>query len=166
VYTSVAARSTWTPAPPLSRDGSSDVCSLQRVLRSGALLAAVLVMVACGGPPAHDAPPSASITITIDESIEPSQASLPGFDEGTTRPLAAMRDGDGEVTSFVANEVLVLTDDPGEIDALIAEHGAEVMLSVEPPTTLADDLPNGLRPAGRPTCDRPRSAGPRPGNPG
>ena len=141
MYTSVAARSTWTPAPPLSRDGSSDVCSLQRVLRSGALLAAVLVMVACGGPPAHDAPPSASITITIDESIEPSQASLPGFDEGTTRPLAAMRDGDGEVTSFVANEVLVLTDDPGEIDALIAEHGAEVMLSVEPPTTLADDLP-------------------------
>lgn len=121
------------------------MCSLHRVLRFSALLAAVLVMAACGGPPTgpptDDAPPSATVSITIDESIEPYQASLPGFEEGTTRPLAAMRDDDGEITSFVANEVLVVTDDPGEIDALIDAYGAEVILSVEPPATLADDLP-------------------------
>ncbi len=119
------------------------MCSAKATLRSGALFAAALVLAACGGPPTDptDEQPAASISITIDESIEPSQTSLPGFEEGQTRPLAAVQHEDGEVTSFVANELLILTDDPEEIDALIAEHGGEVVLTVAPPGSLADDLP-------------------------
>ena len=117
--------------------------SVQATLRLGALLAAALVLAACGGPPTDpaDEQPTASVSITIDESIEPSQESLPGFEGGQTRPLAAMQDDDGEVTSFVADELLILTDDPDEIDALIAEYGGEVVLTVAPPSSLADDVP-------------------------
>ncbi|MBK8990051.1 MAG: S8 family serine peptidase [Chloroflexi bacterium] len=78
----------------------------------------------------------------IDPSVTPIQAELPGLDGGAPRPLAAMRDPRGQVSTFVANELVVQTDDAAALAALVARTGGEILLAINPADAGLSDLAN------------------------
>jgi len=68
----------------------------------------------------------------IDSSVNPSQDELPGIDGGAPRPLTAVQDPRGTVSTFVANEIVVQTDDAGVLADFVARTGGEILLEVDP----------------------------------
>ncbi|MFO7678729.1 MAG: S8 family serine peptidase [Chloroflexota bacterium] len=68
----------------------------------------------------------------IDSSVKPFQADLPGFDGVTPRPLTAVQDPRGNVSTFVANEILVQTDLDSILIGLLTRTGGEVLLEIDP----------------------------------
>ena len=71
-------------------------------------------------------------TYIVDESVEPSQDSLPGLDGVTARPLAAVKSPNGIVSTFVANEIMVQTGSQSALDAFLARTGGEVIFEADP----------------------------------
>jgi serine protease len=69
---------------------------------------------------------------TVDSSVQPFQPQLPGLDGGTPRPLAAVRDPRGTVSTFVANELVVQTDDSTVLAAVLARTGGQVIYQINP----------------------------------
>ncbi len=76
----------------------------------------------------------------IDPSVTPSQAELPGLDGGAPRPLTAVRDPRGTVSTFVANELVVQTDDSAALAGLLARTGGEILLEIDPTDAGLTDL--------------------------
>ena len=68
----------------------------------------------------------------VDAAVQPSQSELPGLDGKTARPLAAVKSPRGDVTTFVANEMVVQTDDAAALAALLARTSGEIILEVDP----------------------------------
>jgi subtilisin family serine protease len=66
-------------------------------------------------------------TFEVDESIQPVIASLPGFSEGASRPIAALVDEDGAQVEFVENEVLVVTDDQAKLNAFLQRWSGQII---------------------------------------
>ncbi|MCB8983771.1 MAG: S8 family serine peptidase [Ardenticatenaceae bacterium] len=79
-------------------------------------------------------------TYVIDPSVTPSQAELPGLDGGAPRPLTAVRDPHGTVSTFVANELVVQTDDSAALAGLLAHTGGEILLEIDPADAALSDL--------------------------
>lgn len=77
----------------------------------------------------------------VDASVTPFQNELPGLDGGAPRPLAALRDPHGQVSTFVANELVVQTNDDAALAALLARTGGEILLEVDPNEAGLSDLP-------------------------
>lgn len=68
-----------------------------------------------------------SLTVEIDPSIFPPANPVPGSDNSVSRPVAAVTDGSGVLTSFVENELIVVTDDPKTLARVLAGwHGTLV----------------------------------------
>ncbi len=78
---------------------------------------------------------------SIDPSVTPFQSELPGLDGGAPRPLAAVRDPRGQVSTFVANELVVQTDDDAALASLLARTGGAILLEVDPGETGISGLP-------------------------
>lgn len=74
----------------------------------GRILAAMPDEEGCDGP----------IIVYADPAVTPKHEPLPGWERGTTRPVAAMRDADGMAVDFVEDEVLVTAKDPGMVKDL------------------------------------------------
>ncbi|HET9026943.1 MAG TPA: S8 family serine peptidase [Trueperaceae bacterium] len=87
------------------------------------LLAALVALAACAQP----TPPLPDINITVDGSLAPSRPSLPGFEDGEPRPLAAVTGEDGQAADFVANEVWLVTDDAAELQAFLTRWSGTVL---------------------------------------
>ncbi len=87
------------------------------------LLAALVALAACAQP----TPPLPAINITVDGSLAPSRPSLPGFEDGEPRPLAAVTGEDGRAADFVANEVWLVTDDAAELQAFLTRWSGTVL---------------------------------------
>lgn len=68
----------------------------------------------------------------VDGTVAPFQPELPGLDGGAPRPLAAVRAPHGTVTTFVANELVVQTNDSAALAALLARTGGELILEIDP----------------------------------
>jgi serine protease len=65
-------------------------------------------------------PPSGRrITFTVDPSLRPTQAALPGLDGVTSRPLARLVEPRGHPVDFVYNELVLVTDEPTILSAFI-----------------------------------------------
>ncbi|MCA9969559.1 MAG: S8 family serine peptidase [Anaerolineales bacterium] len=77
----------------------------------------------------------------VDAGVAPFQAELPPLDGATPRPLAAVRTPAGDVSSFVANELIVQTDDTAALAALLARVGGEIVLEVDPASAGLSGLP-------------------------
>jgi serine protease len=77
----------------------------------------------------------------VDPNVAPFQSELPGLDGGAPRPLAAVRDPRGQVSTFVANELVVQTDDDAALAALLARTGGEIVLEIDPTDAGISDLP-------------------------
>jgi serine protease len=67
------------------------------------------------------------LAVAIDPALAPALAQLPAFPDGEPRPVARFTDEHGAAADFVANELIVGTDDPAALDALLARTGGRVL---------------------------------------
>ncbi|NUT05196.1 MAG: S8 family serine peptidase [Hamadaea sp.] len=88
----------------------------------GKILAAMPDEEGCDGP----------ITVYADPSVTPTTEPLPGFERDTTRPVAAMRDADGVITEFVADEILVGSADETKVKDLAERWKGTILAEARP----------------------------------
>ncbi len=79
---------------------------------------------------------------TIDSSVTPMQNELPGLDGGAPRPLTAVRDPRGNVSTFVANELVIQTDNSTALASFLSRTGGTILMTIEPDEAGINDLPN------------------------
>lgn len=89
-----------------------------------------VLLAACGGQPSQPLPP---IAITVDPSLAPSEAALPGFADGEPRPLAAVTGDEGTTVEFVANEMWLRADDPAKVNEFVARWHGTVLQTLTVP---------------------------------
>lgn len=68
----------------------------------------------------------------VDGTVQPYQPTLPAFSDGAPRPLTAVRSPNGTTTTFVANEVVLQTNDPAELAAFLTRTGGTILLEIDP----------------------------------
>lgn len=78
----------------------------------------------------------------VEQSFAPTTEEINGFDDGEPRPLAAVYDHEIDVaTHFVANELVVVTNDEQALNELVDELEAEQLASFDPSTIGVDEAP-------------------------
>ncbi|MCC6145707.1 MAG: S8/S53 family peptidase, partial [Candidatus Hydrogenedentes bacterium] len=78
-------------------------------------------------------PPLSEFQIFVDETIEPKNDGFPDLLTGAlTRPVAAMMDERGKQVDFVANELLIVTDDVDALNAFLARWDGEILQTIDP----------------------------------
>lgn len=98
------------------------------------------VLAACSQPsqPPQELPP---IAITVDTTLEPPIAALPGFEDGEPRPVAVITGEDGVPAAFVANEVWLQSDDDAQVQAFVARWQGKILRTLEPADAGVSGLP-------------------------
>src|SRR5690606_35497118 len=90
-------------------------------------LTAILLLPACAQPT-----PLPPIVVTVDPVVQPTQPSLPGFEDGQPRPLAAVTGDDGVPADFVADEVWLATDDDAALHVFLARLNGSLLRTFDP----------------------------------
>lgn len=101
------------------------------------LILLLLTLTACSSQPPQTLP---LLSLTIDPAIQPVVATLPGFEDGEPRPVAAVTGDDGSQAEFVANEVWLQSDDESEVQAFVARWQGKVLRTIEPSDYGLSDL--------------------------
>jgi serine protease len=68
-----------------------------------------------------------TFSVAVDSSLPVSQPTLPPYADGVTRNVVALRDSLGGQSEFVANELVVLTDDTTELNRIVSRFGGVVV---------------------------------------
>ncbi len=76
----------------------------------------------------------------VDNDVKPSLEKLPGIDGGAERPLTAVEDPHGNVATFVANEIVLQTDDKNALNAFLSRTDGEILLEMDPQEYDVDGL--------------------------
>jgi len=111
-------------------DGVVDLKDMIEILRHSANLAPLDSPQAC--PSIGSASGLPALILSVDESIDVEPQTIAGIDGGPARPLAAVVDDDGNRTLFVENEIIIITDDLGALNAFIAEFNATLVKTIDP----------------------------------
>jgi subtilisin family serine protease len=120
-------------------DGTVDALDALEILRFLAGLPPSNLPAGC--PPIGSATELPPLEFEVDEGIEPSRAGLaPRF--GEPRPVAALVDDDGQESMFVENELIVVTDDIGALNAFLDRWNGELLATIDPSDSGFDDLPS------------------------
>lgn len=90
------------------------------------------------GADADEVPPP---TFAVDESMTLQNATFPGLDGETDRPVARVEDAEGRGAEFVANELILATDDTEQLAALLERWSGEVVQEFTPDTEAIPDMP-------------------------
>jgi serine protease len=124
-------------ANPLSIDAASSSGNLiVQATSSAALGAAKLTVNALGGGLGKTQDLNLTVIeattvtppkVTVDASLKPVIASIPGLNGGAPRPLASISSRSGGQTDFVLNEMLIETDDVGKLNALMSRWGGKIV---------------------------------------
>lgn len=111
-------------------DGTVDVQDVVELLRYSGQVAAGNIPGGCAQiGSAAGIPP---LTLAIDDAISV-PPDIPGVDgQGDPRHLAVLQDEEGNQTVFVANELLIVTNDQGELNDFLARWAATVVKTVIP----------------------------------
>ncbi len=73
------------------------------------------------------------INIVVDPLLIPDYPTMPPLEEfGPDRPVAAIEDEFGNKANFIANELVVSTDDTDALDAFLARWGGTVLMTLDP----------------------------------
>lgn len=72
------------------------------------------------------------ISFSVDTSINPPVNDVPGFADGVLRPLARIRDANGHDADFIEDEILLMTDDPAELNAFIDRWQGVLLMTYDP----------------------------------
>jgi hypothetical protein len=75
---------------------------------------------------------AAPISFSVDESVTPRVSELPGFEDGVPQPLASIVDELGNQADFVADELILLTDDPATLDDFLTRWEGEILFTFDP----------------------------------
>ncbi len=74
----------------------------------------------------------AGCSFTVDPSVDPVVDSLPGYFHGDDPiPVAAIAGVDGKVSSFVANDIIVQSDDTAVIDRIIERYDGVILYGAD-----------------------------------
>lgn len=92
------------------------------------LCLALTLLGACAPQP----PPLPPPTVSVDTSLVPPTAELPGFEPGDTRPVAIVTGPEDTSASFVENELWLSTPDQAELDAFLDRWNGELLLAFDP----------------------------------
>jgi serine protease len=80
-----------------------------------------------GDAPAGDGSVSGAISIAVDTSLKPAQATLASATGGPDRPLARFVGESGVATDLVLDELVVSTGDRAKLDAILARWGGKIL---------------------------------------
>lgn len=73
------------------------------------------------------------ITMVVDPTLVPDYAVLPPVDGvGDDRPVAAIEDDFGTKANFIANELVLSTDDPNVLNAFLLRWGGTLLMTLDP----------------------------------
>jgi serine protease len=75
---------------------------------------------------------AAPISFAVDQSVTPGASELAGFEDGAPRPLASVVDEFRNQADFVADELIIVTDDQEALDAFLARWEGEILSSFDP----------------------------------
>ncbi len=67
------------------------------------------------------------LAMAVDPGVQPVQSELPSYPDGQPRRVARVLDERGNAADFVANELIVTTDDQSALEALLARTGGGVI---------------------------------------
>ena len=96
-----------------------------RVGVAGVLLSAI----ACSDDDKKEgAPPP---TVVVDTTMQPRSATMPGIDGGAARPVASAAGSTGPAADFVADEMIVGTDDPAKLEAVRVRWNGTVLTTLD-----------------------------------
>jgi serine protease len=84
-----------------------------------------VIALGAGGTPSE-------LSFSVDESVVPGVEELPGFGDGAARPVASVADESGNQADFVADELILSTDDPAALDAFLARWEGDVLDVIDP----------------------------------
>lgn len=73
-----------------------------------------------------------SLEYVVDATVSPVVSTLPGYDGGESRPVAAIAGDDGEAASYVANEIIVSTADTASLGEIVDSYGGKVLFKIDP----------------------------------
>lgn len=99
------------------------------------VLAAALLTTSCANEP----PP---LTLEVDANVQPFAAVTPGWGGGAGRPVASLATSDGKRADFVADEVMLLSNDATEVDGLVTRWNGTVLRTVDFGAAGLIDVPN------------------------
>jgi serine protease len=105
--------------------------------RSSATVHVILHPCVGEGAPPDELPP---FDYTIDLGVRPIQQSVNPYGDGISRPVAAVKGPNGQVSSFVENEVVVQTHDPGFLARFLARYAGRVIWTIDPAIAGLDHL--------------------------
>jgi serine protease len=71
-------------------------------------------------------------TVSVDSTLEPNVPSIPPLADGEPRPLARAVNGLGHGADFVANELLLKTDDGAALADFLTRWGGKLLLTTDP----------------------------------
>ena len=71
------------------------------------------------------------VSFSVDNGLSPSQPEIEGIDGGPPRPLATVQDERGHKADFVENELVLWSNDPGELDALLDRWDGELLAQAD-----------------------------------
>ena len=102
----------------------------------GAVAAAAVLLAAAGGalaPAARaDGPTDQPISFALDPSLRPQTDAIEIGPSSERMPVAAVADALGNQGDFVADELVLVTDDPGQLKELLARWQGSVIESLDP----------------------------------
>lgn len=91
----------------------------------------IAVLGACAAPaPTSEQVPL--VEVAVDAALTPPTTTLPAFEDGRPRPVAAVTDVDGNVAMFVEDELWLAADEPDQLTELLDRVGGEVVLAIDP----------------------------------
>jgi serine protease len=102
------------------------------------LILTLALMLSLLGSAAGSAAPAASaaevgLSFTVDPDLQPAQSTLGPAREGDPpRQLASVADAYGNQADFVADELVLVSDDAAAVDAFAARWGGEMLVTFDP----------------------------------
>lgn len=101
----------------------------------------LVIAVLFGCAPGEGPREPGELTFEVDTSLTPDITELPGFEDGTPRPIAVVAVDGGAPAAFVADELWIQTDDEAALGDFLARWNGTLLSTFEPDDYGIDDLP-------------------------
>ncbi|GBF05498.1 hypothetical protein DAERI_050007 [Deinococcus aerius] len=86
-------------------------------------------------------PPEPRLMVVIDPTLQPSVSELPGWDGVTPQPLATLAGEDGEQADFVANALIVSTNEASVLQGFLSRWQGKILRTIDASALGVPDLP-------------------------
>lgn len=91
------------------------------------------LLIACGDGKTEN-PPVPAPVIQVNTNLKPTQAPLPSLNGTDPRPIARLKDDQGNQSDFVENELVISTNDQTQLDAFVTRWQGTILKTLNPTT--------------------------------